>query len=44
MGQQILSGNASRTLQIDFSSQPKGIYVLQILGKGKTITKKIVVQ
>ena len=44
MGQQIFSGKVSETLRIDLGGQPKGIYVLQILDKGKTITQKIVVQ
>ena len=43
-GQQILSGKASGTLQIDFSGQSKGLYVLQVLGEGQTMMKKIVVQ
>lgn len=43
-GQQILSGKASGTLQIDFSSQPKGVYVLQVVNGERVITKKIVVQ
>lgn len=43
-GQQILSGKASGTLQIDFSSQPKGVYVLQVVDGDRVITKKIVVQ
>ncbi len=44
MGQPIFSGKASGTVRIDFSGQPKGIYVLQILDKGKMITQKIVIQ
>ena len=43
-GQQILSGKASGILQIDFSGQSKGVYVLQVVGEGQTVMKKIVVQ
>jgi len=44
MGQQILSGKASGTLQIDFGGRPKGVYVLQVVSEGQMITQKIVVQ
>ena len=44
MGQQILSGKALGTMQIDFSGQPKGVYVLQVIGEGQMMTQKIVVQ
>jgi len=43
-GQQIFSGKATGTLQIDFSGQPKGMYVLQVVDGDRVITKKIVVQ
>lgn len=43
-GQQILSGKAVGTLQINFSGQSKGMYVLQVIDGDKVITKKIVVQ
>ena len=43
-GQQILSGKISGTLRLDFSGQPKGVYVLQVVGEGQMITQKIVVQ
>jgi hypothetical protein len=43
-GQQILSGKASGILQIDFRGQSKGVYVLQVVGEGQTVMKKIVVQ
>ena len=43
-GQQILSGKASETLRIDLSGQAKGVYVLQVVNEGQTITRKIVVQ
>ena len=43
-GQQILSGKASGTLRIDLSGLPKGVYVLQVVGEGQMITRKIVVQ
>jgi len=44
MGQQILSGKASGTLQIDFISRPKGVYVLQVVSEGQMVTQKIIVQ
>ena len=43
-GQQILSGKAVGTLQINFSGQSKGMYVLQVVDGDRVITKKIVVQ
>ena len=43
-GQQILSGKASGTLQIDFGGRPKGVYVLQVVSEGQMVTQKIVVQ
>ena len=43
-GQQILSGKSSGTLRIDLSGQPKGVYVMQVVGGGRVVTKKIVVR
>ena len=43
-GQRILAGTAAKTLRIDLSGLPKGLYVLQVVGGEQMITKKIVVE
>lgn len=44
MGQEITNGKINGSAQIDIRGQAKGIYIMQIVSNGKTITKKIAVQ
>lgn len=43
-GQMVLSGTIDGSTPISLGQQPQGVYVLQMVGDGRTITRKVVVQ
>ena len=43
-GQRVLSGTFEGSVQLNLASQPKGLYVLQLVCDGQTITRKVVVR
>ena len=43
-GQQVLSGKATQVTKLDISRQSKGLYLLQVIGEGQVITRKIVLR